>query len=96
MRGSFGRSLAVCLLTLVGAAAVNSSLLRLVGRQRSTWVRVTLAEGSATAPPCPCLHFNFDSLGYYAFGRNLWFQRTLDACRTPGYPMLIALSRRVA
>lgn len=40
-------------------------------------------------------HFNYDSLGYYAFGRNLWFSRSLDAvgtCRTPGYPALIALS----
>ena len=40
-------------------------------------------------------HFNFDSLGYYAFGRNLLYTGTLDAvgtCRTPGYPAAIALS----
>jgi hypothetical protein len=41
------------------------------------------------------IHFNFDSLGYYAFGRN--FLHTLDlasiaTCRTPGYPGAIALS----
>lgn len=41
------------------------------------------------------VHFNFDSLGYYSFGRNLLFTRSLDAigtCRTPGYPLAIASS----
>jgi hypothetical protein len=40
-------------------------------------------------------HFNFDSLGYYAFGRNLLHTGDLASvatCRTPGYPGLIALS----
>ena len=45
----------------------------------------------AAVPP----HFNFDSLGYYAFGRN--FLRThsfssIATCRTPGYPAAIAAS----
>ena len=40
-------------------------------------------------------HFNFDSLGYWAFGHNFLHTRSLDAigtCRTPGYPSAIALS----
>jgi hypothetical protein len=40
-------------------------------------------------------YYNYDSLGYYAFGRNLLTTHRADAvatCRTPGYPAAIAMS----
>jgi hypothetical protein len=40
-------------------------------------------------------HFTFDSLGYYAFGRNFLHSHHLGSiatCRTPGYPGVVALS----
>jgi hypothetical protein len=36
---------------VAAGVALNGGLLRLAGRQRSIWIRVTLAEGSAGAPP---------------------------------------------
>jgi hypothetical protein len=43
--------------------------------------------------------YNFDSLGYYAFGRNLMHTGGFSAvatCRTPGYPAAIAMMTSLA
>jgi hypothetical protein len=73
-------------------------------RERTTgWTpaRVMAAVGACTlayhvsyAVSVPA-HYSYDSLGYYAFGRNLATTHQLDqiaTCRTPGYPGAIALS----
>jgi hypothetical protein len=100
-------ALAVAARRLNGFAAnyelVESRLGQWVRERTRTWTLRRLMVGVAA---CTLLyhvsyvlsvpvHFTYDSLGYYAFGRNYLHTGDLGAiatCRTPGYPSLIALS----